>query len=190
MVPEAWLDRPLRHADPHLHRLLRSHPQLALPQSSDSHDLTRRVTDVIERLFAEGVRPAQAIVARRLALSPRTLRRWLEERDTRFAVVLDTARCRVAKRRLSEGARLDEVAEHLGYESTPRSFARFVDGSTKHRPLARTPRRRPESSPARIRASAEMLGGGGPNRASPVGEGRAAPSKRRTSTKPCNGFVL
>ncbi|MEZ4251332.1 MAG: AraC family transcriptional regulator ligand-binding domain-containing protein [Polyangiales bacterium] len=129
VVPEAWLDRPLRHADPHLHRLLRSHPQLALPQSSDSHDLTRRVTDVIERLFAEGVRPAQAIVARRLALSPRTLRRWLEERDTRFAAVLDAARCRVAKRQLSEGARLDEVAEHLGYESTPafiRAFRRWV----------------------------------------------------------------
>lgn len=70
-------------------------------------------------------------VARQLAMSPRSLRRRLEEEGSSFRTVVENERRQLAAR-LLEGTemKLDEMAVHLGYGDTPsftRAFRRWFE---------------------------------------------------------------
>jgi AraC-like DNA-binding protein len=119
----APLERPLPRHDPALFAYLERHAQALLAGVPAEGGVVERV----QRLITEGLRsgePVQAEVARRLALSERTLQRGLREADTSFAAILDAVRRQLAQLHLSERSlALHEVAFLLGY-SEPSAFHR------------------------------------------------------------------
>lgn len=124
-LPTSLLDHPIPAADPGLGRHLiasleqelRARPLGAAPTMSD------RVRARIESRLASGA-PSQAMVARDLRTSSRTLQRRLAEEQTRFSEVLEEVRRDQAQRLLAQPAlSVQEVAYLLGY-SEPRAFHR------------------------------------------------------------------
>lgn len=122
------VDAPLPMYDPVLARLLedRCRAQLEQRQVSGVAGQVRRLV-----LGPLGLGASIEAVAQRLAMSPRSLRRRLEEEHASFRDVVDAER-RLLARQLLEGTdmKLDEVALHLGYSDTPsftRAFRRWFD---------------------------------------------------------------
>jgi len=78
--------------------------------------------------------PSLQEVARRMGMSPRTVRRRLREHGTSFQALLNQVRRRDALRLLDNAAlSIGEVASSLGYES-PASFTRAFTRWTQHTP--------------------------------------------------------
>jgi AraC-like DNA-binding protein len=128
-LPRAFLDRPLRGADPALLALLdRQAEQLlgARPASGRTAELVRHR---VLAAFARGL-PSVADVAAELSMSARTLQRRLGDEGVSFAGVLDDVRQELALRHVREKGRpLGEIAFLLGYaELSPflRAFKRWT----------------------------------------------------------------
>jgi AraC-like DNA-binding protein len=115
---------PLNSADPVLSRILRSYADiLAPPRAATWLDHFRRVLD---KELERGSPPLPS-VARRLALSPRTLQRRLAEHSTSWRAELDRARQRrVGQSSHHPDANLGRLARQMGYVS-PRSARRALD---------------------------------------------------------------
>jgi AraC-like DNA-binding protein len=115
-----------------------------MPNGAASRDLLRTLEEHAARLMAsinaanvtssqvaklileelEGGDPSLPTVARRLAMSPRTLQRRLDDEGTTFAKVLDQTRRHVAEAYVADrGLALTEVAYLLGF-SEPSAFTR------------------------------------------------------------------
>lgn len=121
----ALLDRPLPRSDPRLFGYLARRTEelwAALPAEASVADRARRE---IGALLAQG-EPRLGDVARRLALSERTLHRRLRDEGTSFATLLDEAR-RDRALLLLEDPRLSasEVAFLLGYAEPATFFRAF-----------------------------------------------------------------
>lgn len=131
----APLERPLPRHDPALFAYLERHAQTLLAGMPQGEGMVERV----QRLITEALRggePAQADVARKLALSERTLQRRLREANTSFAQLLDGVRQQLARLYLSDRALgLHEVAFLLGY-SEPSAFHRAFRRWTGQTPQA------------------------------------------------------
>jgi AraC-like DNA-binding protein len=117
------LERPLPRHDPALFAYLERHAQAVLASIPSEGGVVERVSRLITENLRHG-EPAQSEVARKLALSERTLQRRLREADTSFAAILDAVRRQLAQLYLAEPTLgLHEVAFLLGY-SEPSAFHR------------------------------------------------------------------
>ncbi len=119
------LGSPLKGADPVLSRILRRHAgTLAAPRPATWLDHFQQVLDTALRQESG---PALPDVARRLAVSSRTLQRRLAEHGTSWRSELDRARQRRAEASFPHsGAGLNRLARQIGYTS-PRSARRALD---------------------------------------------------------------
>lgn len=93
--------------------------------------LAERVRAAVVSSLPEGV-PGLEEVARKLRMSPRTLRRRLRQEGGSFQRTVDEARQDLALRELSEGARVEDVALRLGFSDSSgfhKAFRRWVGRS-------------------------------------------------------------
>ena len=134
VIQHSVLATPLLKADPDL---AASFAQKAddLLQRHGAEGLARRVRALLEGELGRSL-PTLEAAAARLAMSPRTLRRRLQEEGPTFQDVLDETRCGLAKRHLgNERLALGEVAFRLGF-SGPSAFHRAFKRWTGQPPLA------------------------------------------------------
>jgi len=139
------LDAPLPRSDPRIFGYLARHADALLAALPADSTWAERVRREIAPCLATG-EPRIATVAKRLALSPRTLHRRLQAEGTRFATLVDEARHERAlllleDRTLSASA----VAFLLGY-AEPAAFFRAFRRWTGVTPQAHR-RARPSTSP-------------------------------------------
>jgi AraC-like DNA-binding protein len=116
----SWLDRPAELGNPLVY------PTIVALCDALLEELERReglAGQVRRALLARGSRPASADeIAAELKLSPRTLRRRLQEEETSFREVLDELRAEMAIKYIREtDFSVDEIAAVLGF-SEPAAF--------------------------------------------------------------------
>lgn len=123
VIGQATWDLPSRASSSDLLRTLEAHAATLLT----SLDVVRETTAQVARVIVdelEGGDPSLAAVARRMAVSPRTLQRRLAIEGTSFAEVLDQTRRHVAEAYIKDRAlALTEVSYLLGF-SEPSAFTR------------------------------------------------------------------
>jgi len=124
---DVW-DTPRTGGDPDLFSVLDAHARMLLDQRHTPADIVGRVREAIEAELRGGD-PRLESIARRLALSPRTLQRRLRDHGVLFNDVLDATRFRAAKSYLAPGDIAGtEVAYLLGFaeqSSFNRAFKRW-----------------------------------------------------------------
>lgn len=140
VIPASWLDHASPFADPELHRV----SVLSLEAMAERLKGKRYTAALVEGLMAsggEGGRPLEE-VARRLAVSTRTLIRRLGEAGTTYRELRDTHRRKLAMELLADTSlTAAEIAYRLGYEDA----SNF--GKACHRWFGRSPgalRKRPQ----------------------------------------------
>jgi AraC-like DNA-binding protein len=115
VIPASWLDQPSPFADPELHRV----SVLSLEAMAERLKGRRYTPALVEELMAsgrQGGRPLEE-VARRLAVSKRTLIRRLRESGTTYRELRDAHRRQLATQLLSDTSlTAAEIAYRLGYE--------------------------------------------------------------------------
>jgi AraC-like DNA-binding protein len=110
-------DLPVVSADPHLNKLLVSYCEEALAYRSGGRERSFRtdVENAIVPLLPHGKARVHEI-APRLGVSQRTLARRLSQEGHTFSEILDTLRCDLARRYLSDdGLTVSQIAWLLGY---------------------------------------------------------------------------
>jgi AraC-like DNA-binding protein len=124
-LERAVLDRRLVDHDPDLARCLEALAGRMLSELPSEDPLLERVrAAIVEELHAS--RGELEPVARRLAMSPRTLQRRLTERATTYQTVLVQARRAVADRILRDPKRtILDAADALGYADLPSFYRAF-----------------------------------------------------------------
>ena len=124
---DVW-DTPRTGSDPDLFSVLETHARMLLDQLPSPADVVGRVRDAIEAELRGGD-PRLESIARRLAMSPRTLQRRLRDHGVLFNDVLDAMRFRAAKSYLAKrDVAAREVAYLLGFaeqSSFNRAFKRW-----------------------------------------------------------------
>jgi AraC-like DNA-binding protein len=117
------LQTPLPKADPQLAAFLAGLAEQALARAGEASSLIVQLRHLLADVLSRGVPEIEA-VARRLAMSERTLRRRLEEEGTSFRELLDQTRAELARGYLRDpNLALSEVAFLLGF-SEPSAFHR------------------------------------------------------------------
>ena len=123
------LEAPVQGADPALLGVLEDHARRLVSELPVDDDLVSRVRAAIAEELTGG-EPSTARIARRLAMSERTLQRRLQERRRTVAELLDETRAAVAKAYLRDrGMSLAEVAFLLGFSDQSaftRAFRRWT----------------------------------------------------------------
>lgn len=123
LVPVASADKPLPTFNARLVRMLEDQCRQQLQQRQVS-GISGQVRQQI--LGGLGLVATLDEVASALAMSPRSLRRKLEQEGTNFRALLEEERCQTAMQILSSSdMKLDELAIHLGYTDTA-SFTRAL----------------------------------------------------------------
>ncbi|HEX5751753.1 MAG TPA: helix-turn-helix domain-containing protein [Archangium sp.] len=136
-----WLDLPLPGADPELATYLEQQARARFEATAARGTLVLEVRRLLREQLTQGS-PSMASVARRLALSTRSLQRRLGEEGTSYEQVLDELRAEVARAYLTrEDLSVAEVGFLLG----------FQDSSSFHRAC----RRWFGTTPTRLRAPQE-----------------------------------
>ena len=126
LAREVW-DMPRKGDDPALFSVLDAHARMLLEQLPAVPDLVGRVRAAIEAELGGG-QPRLESIARRLAMSPRTLQRRLKDHAVVFNDLVDELRFRAAKSYLAQrDIAGSEVAYLLG----------FADQSSFHRAFRR-----------------------------------------------------
>jgi AraC-like DNA-binding protein len=119
---DVW-DMPRTGGNPDLFSILDTHARMLLEQLPNPGDTVGRVREALDAELRGGD-PTLESVARRLAMSPRTLQRRLSDRGVLFSRMLDEMRFRAAKTYLAPGDIAgSEVAYLLGF-AEPSSFNR------------------------------------------------------------------
>lgn len=127
VILRADADRPLPTFDPHLVQVLdhQCRQQLERRQTGGFAGQVRQ-----QLLGPLGLVASLDEVARTLAMSPRSLRRKLDQEGTSFRKLLEEERRQLALQLLKNSAmKLDELAIHLGYTDTAsftRAFRRWM----------------------------------------------------------------
>ena len=138
---EVW-DTPRAGTDPALFSVLDTHAKMLLAQLPNPAEIVGQVREALEAELRGG-NPQLESIAKRLAMSPRTLQRRLREQGLVFNDVLDAMRFRAARTYLAKpdvaGA---EVAYLLGFaeqSSFNRAFKRWAGQTpTEYRRRAAT----------------------------------------------------
>ncbi len=121
VFPRALLDRPLSGHNPALVAYLARRAEALRTTLRDAGTVTEQVRRAIDVALVHG-EPALAMVARRLAMSGRSLQRRLHDEATSFAAVLDEVRrARAFERLVDPALSVAEVAFLLGY-TEPAAF--------------------------------------------------------------------
>jgi len=116
------LDLPLLGADPVLARILTRYAETLPASPTNWYEHFQRL---LGQVIKDGS-PSLTVLARRLAVSPRTLQRQLAVHGTTWRAELDTARQRRARQDLGSGtAGMASLARRLGY-ADPRSARRAL----------------------------------------------------------------
>ena len=125
---DVW-ETPRTGSDPTLFSVLDTHARMLLDQLPSPVDIVGRVREAIEAELRGG-NPKLESIARRLAMSPRTLQRRLRDHGVLFNDVLDAMRLRAAKSYLAQrDVAGTEVAYLLGFaeqSSFNRAFKRWT----------------------------------------------------------------
>ncbi|WP_431957819.1 AraC family transcriptional regulator ligand-binding domain-containing protein [Nocardia lijiangensis] len=127
---------PLPRADPLLADLLRSHADLVLATAKPVPGPLEAFRLALDATLDQG-EPSLAEVARRLAVSPRTLQRRLAEQDTGWRHEVDLARYERAKALLDQGLTTATVATRLGFaddRALRKAFHRWTGRPPSARP--------------------------------------------------------
>ncbi|GAA5136581.1 AraC family transcriptional regulator [Alloalcanivorax gelatiniphagus] len=129
------LDRPLRDADPEVHRLARSRVQRAVTQYRARDNLLEQVRLEIQQRLIKGI-PQLEPIAERLGVKPWTLRRRLRAEQTDFSTLLEDERRRLACDWLRHSDRsVNQIALDLGYSEQSafnRAFKRWFGVTPVH----------------------------------------------------------
>lgn len=128
-LPAYVLALPLREPDPSLRDYLEARAAVMLSSLEDGHELENLVRTKIDEELANGT-PSVAAVAKRLAMSARTLQRRLGEENLSFTELVDDVRKKTALG-LIENPRFSifEIAALVGYrdaESFRAAFQRWT----------------------------------------------------------------
>jgi AraC-like DNA-binding protein len=114
------LDTPMPMGDPETSNVCQQQCQLLLARMNRSSDLVREVRQII--IARPGFFPDIDLVAERLQLNSRTLRRKLAAENSSYQQILDDVRYRLAREYLATSTLpLEEIAALLGY-SAPGNF--------------------------------------------------------------------
>lgn len=115
-------DQPLATYDPHLVRMLDDQCRQRLTRLQAATSLADQVRQKLHGPL--GLVASLDEIARELAMSPRSLRRKLDQEGTSFRTLVEDERRQIALQLLSGSTmKLDEIAIHLGYTDTA-SFTR------------------------------------------------------------------
>lgn len=127
----ALLKRPIMLANPQIMETCLAQCRQLLFNLRSVDEMVELVRRII--LASPGYFPSGEAVAKKLGMSPRTLRRRLQERDTSYRKLLDEVRSELALGYLtSTSLGIEEIAGLLGYTETTafrRSFKRWVGKS-------------------------------------------------------------
>jgi AraC-like DNA-binding protein len=141
LLPVDAVDKPLPTFNSRLVRMLEDQcrAQLQQRQTGGTAGLVRQ-----QLLGPLGLVATLEEVAKALAMSPRSLRRKLEQEDTSFRTLVEEERRDTATQLLSgSDMKLDELAIHLGYTDTAsfnRAFRRWMAMSPgEYRKRGQTP---------------------------------------------------
>lgn len=111
----ADLNTPAPHAQPGLSAVLRRHAEQSLATAIPLHDWLDLFRTALASAHAEAA-PTLSAVARRLAVSPRTLQRRLDEHATTWSSEVETVRrAHVARLLHSTDLSVDSIAARSGY---------------------------------------------------------------------------
>jgi AraC-like DNA-binding protein len=126
------LELPLTNADPTLCSILDRHAQHLLDELPPTASFSTRVREMVAQALKDE-NPTAALLARRLRMSPRTLRRRLEEEGTTYEEVVDQLRRALTERYLDHpDMSLSQIALLLGYSDASafrRAFRRWHGSS-------------------------------------------------------------
>jgi AraC-like DNA-binding protein len=123
VFPSAALDARLRSADLQLGDVLEEHVQRLLENLPKGDPFVQRARGALAAMLDNGG-PALETLATRLHMSPRTLRRRLEEQGTSYKALLDDLRRELACHYLTRGADpFEQIATRLGF-AEPSAFYR------------------------------------------------------------------
>lgn len=127
LVQSDVADQPLATYDAHLVRMLDDQCR----QRLDRLQTSGLAGQVRQKLHGPlGLVASLDEIAREVALSPRSLRRKLDQEGTSFRTLVEDERCQIALQFLrSSDMKLDELAIHLGYTDTAsfsRAFRRWM----------------------------------------------------------------
>jgi AraC-like DNA-binding protein len=147
--PSSALDVPLLGASPEVHAVLVSAADRHLDERSDR--IVVRARAVVEALLPEGP-PALSEVARRLAMSGRSLQRRLQEEGTSFLDLVDDTRRALSYRYVESGSlAAAEISFLVGFShlnSFYRAFRRWTGASPETYRRTRDPGTRSRASSA------------------------------------------
>jgi AraC-like DNA-binding protein len=135
VIEREFLERQIPAADERLYEIMRRYLERILEEMPQEHEVLASVRRAIAESMREGD-PNLARVAKKMAMSPRTLQRQLKEQGMEFKQLVDDTRRRFALSYLRDRRHtLTEIAFLLGYSEASafnRAFKRWT-GST---PLA------------------------------------------------------
>ena len=135
VVDRAFLERQIPAADERLYEIMTKYLERILEEMPQEHEVLASVRRAVAESMREG-EPSLARVAKKMAMSPRTLQRQLKEQGIDFKELIDDTRRRFAQSYLrNRNNTLTEIAFLLGYSEASafnRAFKRWT-GST---PLA------------------------------------------------------
>lgn len=125
VVPRQYLSIPVPSADPQLHAVIRKHADAMLAELPRARSLTERVRDLLAQELSGGT-PTARQIARKVAMSERSLARYLQEEGTTFSALLEDLRRRMALRyvRHSELS-FSEITFLLGFSQAAAFFRAF-----------------------------------------------------------------
>lgn len=132
--PISFLMQPIARSDPGLRALLESQADSLLRALPNNDEFQKTLKEALVRSLHDGM-PTLEQVALRLAISPRTLQRRLEEIELNFQQLLDRTRAELARGYLLDGnLSLSEIALLLGYSEQSafnRAFKRWTGQTPK-----------------------------------------------------------
>ncbi|WP_095108813.1 AraC family transcriptional regulator [Pseudomonas sp. Irchel 3E20] len=132
LVPLAYLQLPLRQADPNLLRTLEEHALGLMAELVDA-PLPLRVKNALRQLLKDGL-PRKERVAEQFAMTVRTLQRQLQQAGTSYQQILDDLRQELAEHYLRHSdLPIQDIAHYLGF-TEPRSFHRAFKSRTQLTP--------------------------------------------------------
>lgn len=122
VIPQEYMQLPLRQADAQLLWALEEHAQGLMASFSDI-PLPQQVKNVLRQLLKEGL-PRKEQVAKQLAMPPRTLQRQLQKAGSGYQQILDDLRQELAEHYLLQSNMpIHDISQYLGF-TDQRSFHR------------------------------------------------------------------
>jgi AraC-like DNA-binding protein len=135
VIDREFLERQIPAADERLYEIMRRYLERILEEMPEEHEVPASVRRAVAESMREG-HPSLTRVAKKMAMSPRTLQRQLKEQGVEFKDLVDDTRRRFAQSYLrSRRNTLTEIAFLLGY-SEASAFNRAFKRWTGTTPLA------------------------------------------------------